>query len=276
VTRFVDVDVHPPRDAVVPEGLSGYLDPGDFPDGPADFASLADYYRGRDGIALVHALDAGSVTGVPALTNRALSDAVDAHGDALAGLGSVDPHRGAASVTAAHDVQRMGLKGLYFHPAAQQFEPSARRYAPLWEMAEDLLLPAVIHCGSTILGRGKPGGGGIRLRHSDPMEVDVVAARHPRLQVVLTGVTPPWEEAAVAVAEHKHNVHLAPSGRPPSAFGAALREGLRGSLMAWAMCGTGFPFVDVDAWLDDWDSLNSGDEADRAVLVGNAAALFGL
>jgi len=276
VTRFVDVHVHPPASVLAADGFRPYLAGSDVPDGPAGFDELADYYRQRDGIALVHGFDAGTALGSPAISNQRLADSIAPFSDVLVGLGSVDPHRGEAAVVAAHDVLRMGLRGLFFHPPAQQFDPSGRRYAPLWEMAEQLQLPVVVHCGATNLGAGVSGGAGIVLADADPLKMDRVAARHPDLPIALTGVTPPWEVAAIMVATHKPNVHLVPSGNPPDEAGPALREALAGPLTAKTMMGSGFPFATPDRWLEGWEGLRLPADVDRAVLVGNATALFRL
>lgn len=276
MTRFVDVHVHPPAATLAADGYRPYLSAVDVPAGPATFADLADHYRERDGVALVHAFDAGSVVGATALSNRRLAESIEPYGDVLVGLACVDPHRGEAAVVDVHDAVRMGLRGLYLHPPAQRFDPVGRRFAQLWELAEELRIPVVVHCGSTVLGAGRPGGAGIALDLADPMRMDRVAAARPGLQIVLAGVTPPWEEAAVVVAAHKQNVFLALSGRPPAEMGEALAAAVTGPLAAKAMCGTGFPFMTPEVWLEQWASLEPPEEADRAVRVGNAAALFGL
>jgi len=276
VTRFVDVHVHPPAGLLAADGYRPYLSPEDIPPGPSTFGELADYYREREGFALVHAFDAGTIVGAQALTNRQLAESIAPHSDVLAGLACVDPHRGEAAVVALHAAFRMGLRGLFLHPAAQQFDPTSRRIAPLWEMAEEAGFPVVVHCGTTVMGAGRPGGAGVTLGLADPMKMDRVAVSHPDLEIVLAGVTPPWEESAVAVAVHKGNVHLALSGGPPGEMGLCLRDTVTGPLSSKAMCGTGFPFLNPDDWLEDWKSLDPSAETDEAVRVGNATALFGL
>ena len=276
MTRFVDVDVHPPAGIVAGAGLLPFLSEGDLPDGPPSVEELADYYRQRDGVALVHGFDAGSILGATALSNRRLAEAIEPHRDVLVGLACVDPHRGEAAVVEAHDAVRMGLRGLYLHPPAQRFDPIGRRFAPLWELAEELRFPVVVHCGTTVLGAGRPGGSGIALEVADPMRMDRVAAARPGLQIVLTGITPPWEEAAVAVAAHKGNVHLALSGRAPAEMGPVLARAVTGPLASKAMLASGFPFRTPEEWLEQWEGLEPSEEADRAVRVDNAAALFGL
>lgn len=276
MTRFVDVHVHPPRSLTVASGFGPYLPHGGTGSGPETVEELADHYRQRGGIALVHAFDAGSVVGSVALSNARLAAAIEPHSDVLHGLGCVDPHRGEAAVMAIHDALRLGLRGLFFHPPAQRFDPASRRVASMWKMAEDLRFPVVVHCGTTMMGAGRPGGAGISLEVADPMRIDRVAATHPDLQIVMAGVTPPWEEAAIAVAAHKGNVHLALSGRRPDRMGAGAREAVLGPLASRAMCATGYPLGDPDDWLAGWAGLSPPGDVDAAVRHGNAESLFGV
>lgn len=276
MTRFVDVHVHPPLSSLAAGGDTPLSVAPRVDGAPESVAALADYYRSRDGIAVVHAFDAVTTTGVRALPNERVAEMVSEHPDVLVGLGSVDPHRGAAAVTDLADAKRLGLRGLYFHPPAQRFDPSGRLAAPLWEMAADLELPVVVHSGTTSLGAGRPGGEGVRLAWGDPMNFDTVAAAHPDLQIVMVHPTPPWEEHALAVTRHKANVFLALSGRRPDRMGTPLRTATSGPGAERLMCGTGFPLMDVDEWLAGWDALEAPNGISRRALVGNAAALFGL
>ena len=257
-------------------GFRPYLPAAGVPEGPEGFEELAEAYRRLDGFALVHGFDAGSVLGRPALTTSRLAEEIAPFSDVLGGLGCVDPHRGAAAVVAAHDALRVGMRGLFFHPAAQQFDPAGRRAAPIWEMADQLRLPVVVHCGATALGAGRPGGAGISLDFADPMRMDRVAARHPGLQIVLTGLSEPWLASALVVAFHKANIHLAPGLEPPDTLPPAFQAAMTGPMAARSMVGSGFPFATPAAWLDAWHAIGAGEQSDRLVLRENAAQLFGL
>jgi hypothetical protein len=65
------------------------------------------------------------------------------------------------------------------HDTVQAFFPNDRAAYPLYEAIEELGVPAVFHTGQTGIGAGTPGGGGIRLKYSNPMYVDDVAADFP-------------------------------------------------------------------------------------------------
>ncbi|MEV7781801.1 amidohydrolase family protein [Kitasatospora sp. NPDC088351] len=73
-------------------------------------------------------------------------------------------------------VEEFGVKGFKFHPSIQAFHPNDRLSCPLYEAIEEAGAIAVFHTGQTGIGAGAPGGGGIRLEYSNPMDVDDVAA----------------------------------------------------------------------------------------------------
>ena len=59
------------------------------------------------------------------------------------------------------------------------FYPNDRLAYPLYEVIAEAGLPALFHTGQTGIGAGTRGGGGIRLKYSNPMYVDDVAVDFP-------------------------------------------------------------------------------------------------
>lgn len=280
MSRFVDVHVHPP----LAELLDGAFAP--FIDGlRAEFRSeipaqtideIADHYRSLDGIAVLLAWDAERATRRPAFTGARVAELVAQHPDVFVGFGSVDPLNGAAAVAGVHGANRLGLKGLKFHPPAQRFSPADRRVYPVWEAAESLHLPVLIHTGYTAMGAGMPGGGGIELSYGDPTLVDRVAVDFPDLQIVLAHPSWPWQEQAIAMAQHKANVHLELSGWSPSRFPASLVEAIKGPLTHKTLFGTDYPFLTPERWIASFEKLGFSDEATQRILRDNAVELLGL
>jgi predicted TIM-barrel fold metal-dependent hydrolase len=280
VTRFIDLHVHPP----VAEFLEGPFAP--FLDGlarhrgspiePMSLHDLAAHYRERDGRAVLLAWDAETATRRRPLTNETVARFVADHPDVFFGFGSIDPHKGAAAVAEVHEARRLGLRGLMVHPAVQGFSPSDRMAYPVWETAEALRLPVLVHTGFTWVGGGEPGGSGIQLGHSNPLHVDRMAADFPRLQIVLVHPSWPWTDVAVAVAVHKGNVYLELSGWPPDRLPAVLLDRLGGPLADRVLFGTDFPIGTPDEWMAAWERADLPDSLTRAVLHDNAARLLGL
>lgn len=280
MTRFIDVHVHPP----LAEFLEGAFAP--FIDGlRAEFRSeipaqtideIANHYRSLDGMAVLLAWDAERATRRPAFTGARVAELVAQHPDVFVGFGSVDPLNGAAAVAGVHGAIRLGLKGLKFHPPAQRFSPADRRVYPVWEAAESLRLPVLIHTGYTAMGAGMPGGGGIELSYGDPTLVDRVAVDFPNLQIVLAHPSWPWQEQAIAMAQHKANVHLELSGWSPSRFPASLVEAIKGPLTHKTLFGTDYPFLTPERWIASFEKLGFTDEATQRILRDNASELLGL
>ena len=76
----------------------------------------------------------------------------------------------------------------------------------------------MFHTGQTGIGAGLPGGRGIKLRYSDPMLLDDVAADFPSLTVILAHPSVPWQDSAISMATHKANVYIDLSGWLPKYF----------------------------------------------------------
>ena len=56
---------------------------------------------------------------------------------------------------------------------------------PLYEAINDGGAIALFHTGQTGVGSGMPGGMGMRLKYSNPMYMDDVAADFPDLKIIL-------------------------------------------------------------------------------------------
>jgi uncharacterized protein len=78
-----------------------------------------------------------------------------------------------------------GVKGFKFRPNLQAFWPTYRVFYPMYEVIAEAGPIALFHTGTTGIGAGMAGGGGVRLKYSNPMCVDDVAADFPELDVIL-------------------------------------------------------------------------------------------
>src|SRR5207253_10519308 len=135
---------------------------------------------------------------------------------AFVGFASVEPWKGrAAEAELRRAVSDLGLKGLKLHPSAQDFSPDDRRFFGLYATAAELGVPALFHTGTTGLGAGLPGGGGIKLAYGNPMLLDDVAAEFPQLTIIGAHPSWPWQDEMLAVVQHKTNVWMDLSGWSP-------------------------------------------------------------
>ncbi|GAA3732501.1 amidohydrolase family protein [Salinactinospora qingdaonensis] len=238
---------------------------------------IAEYYRERRIAAVVFTVDATAGTGHPALSSEEIAEQAARHADVLIPFGSVDPHAGKAAVRQARRlVTEYGVRGFKFHPSLQAFEPNETRFYPLYETIADLGVPALFHTGQTGIGSGLPGGRGIKLRYSDPMLLDDVAADVPELTVILAHPSVPWQDEAISMATHKANVFIDLSGWAPKYFPPQLVRAAGRMLKHKVLFGSDYPLIPPDRWLADFDKLDLPDAARPLILKENAAGVLGL
>jgi predicted TIM-barrel fold metal-dependent hydrolase len=169
-----------------------------------------------------------------------------------------------------------GVKGIKFHPSLQNFAPNDGSAYGLYEVLAAHKLPAVFHTGQTGIGAGMPGGGGVKLRYSDPMLLDDVAADFPDLPVILAHPSVPWQDQAISMATHKGNVYIDLSGWSPKYFPPALVKAANGALRGKVLFASDFPVIDTDRWLADFETLDIKPEVRPMILKDNAVRLLGL
>ena len=197
-------------------------------------ADLAKRYRAANMAAVVFTVDAATATGHPALSSEDIAAEAAEHADVLIPFGSVDPHRGAEAVEHARRlVARLrACAASSSTRACRAFSPDDPQFRPLWGAVEELGVPALFHTGQNGIGAGLPGGRGIKLRYSNPMLLDDVAADFPGLTVILAHPSVPWQAEAISMAVHKANVYIDLSGWSPKYFPAELVKAADGMLRA--------------------------------------------
>ncbi|MFI5805907.1 amidohydrolase family protein [Streptomyces sp. NPDC051561] len=238
---------------------------------------IAAYYRERRMAAVVFTVDAQHATGTEPVPNEEVAGAAAANADVLIPFASIDPFRGKAGVLQARRlVEEYGVKGFKFHPNIQGFFPNDRIAYALYEVIEEAGAVALFHTGQTGIGAGVPGGGGIRLKYSNPMYVDDVAADFPHLKIILAHPSFPWQDEALAVATHKPGVHIDLSGWSPKYFPPQLVQYANTLLKDKVLFGSDYPVLTPDRWLADFDKLGIKDEVRPKILKDNAARLLGL
>jgi uncharacterized protein len=237
---------------------------------------VADYYRERSMVAVVFTVDDEAGMGRKRIGNEAVLEAARANPDVLIPFGSVDPHKGKLAVREAHELIDAGVRGFKFHPNTQAFWPNDRAWYPLYEVITAAGLIALFHSGTTGIGAGMPGGGGVRLKYSNPMCIDDVSADFPELDIILAHPSFPWQDEALAIAVHKPNVYIDLSGWSPKYFPEKLIHYTNTQLKHKMLFGSDFPLITPDRWLHDFEKLQIKDEVRPLVLKENAARLLGL
>jgi predicted TIM-barrel fold metal-dependent hydrolase len=238
---------------------------------------LADYYRERKMAAVTFTIDQKDAPEDPArVAPMEIIERARAHTDILIPFGSVDPARGAEAVRMAKRQIEAGAKGFKFHPSSQAFTPSDPAVYPVYEVIQEAGLPALFHSGQTGAGAGMRGGGGIRLKYSNPMYLDDVAVDFPDMPIIIAHPSFPWQEEALSVATHKPQVYIDLSGWSPKYFAQILIQYANTLLKNKMLFGTDFPVLTPERWMADLEKTGIRDEVKPGIFKDNAAKLFGL
>jgi predicted TIM-barrel fold metal-dependent hydrolase len=282
--KIVAIDVHThaerndgePQDRVTVEVLDAakqYF--GGHPPQPTA-QEVADYYRDRNLAAVVFTVDDEAGMGRPHIGNEEVLQAASDNPDVIIPFASIDPHKGKLGVRRALELIERGVKGFKFHPNIQRFWPNDREYYELYDVIAQAGLIALFHSGTTGIGAGMPGGGGVHLKYSNPMAVDDVAADFPQLDIILAHPSFPWQEEALAIAVHKPNVYIDLSGWSPKYFPEILIQYTNTRTSHKMLFGSDYPLITPDRWLADFEKLPIRDEVRPLVLKDNAARLLKL
>ena len=282
--KIVAIDVHvhaerndgEPQDPVTTEILAAaarYF--GGHPPQPTA-QEVADYYRERNMLAVVFTVDDEAGMGRKRIGNAEVLETARKNPDVLIPFASVDPHKGTLGVREARELSDQGGRGCKVHPNVQRFWPNDIEYYPLYEVIAEAGLIALFHSGTTGIGAGMPGGGGVRLKYSNPMAVDDVAADFPELDIILAHPSFPWQDEALAIAVHKPNVYIDLSGWAPKYFPANLIQYTNTQLKHKMLFGSDYPLLTPDRWIKEFGELPIKDAVRPLVLKENAARLLKL
>jgi uncharacterized protein len=237
----------------------------------------AQYYRERKMAAVIFTVDSEAEMGHLRIANEEVAEVAAEHADALIPFASIDPARGKMGAREARRlITEYGVRGFKFHPSVQGFYPNDRKAYILYEAIAEAGLPALFHTGQTGAGAGTRGGMGIRLKYSNPMYVDDVAADFPDMPIILAHPSFPWQDEALAVATHKPNVYIDLSGWSPKYFPANLVQYANTLLKDRVLFGSDYPVLTPDRWLKDFAHLSIKPDVRPKILKDNAVKLLKL
>ncbi|MCB8817112.1 amidohydrolase family protein [Desulfosporosinus shakirovi] len=108
-----------------------------------------------------------------------------------------------------HKVEDEGFRGLKLYPTYQHYYLNDQRMYPLYQAAQDLGIPVLIHTGSSVFK-------GSRMKYGDPLHLDDVAGDFPNLNLVMAhsgrGF---WYEKAFFLSKLHSNLYMELAGLPP-------------------------------------------------------------
>lgn len=107
-------------------------------------------------------------------------------------------------------VEVEGFRGVKLYPTYQHYYLNDPRMYPLYQAAQELGVPVLIHTGSSVFK-------GSRLKYGDPLHLDDVATDFPSLNLVMAhsgrGF---WYDRAFFLSKLHANLYMEVSGLPPA------------------------------------------------------------
>ncbi len=283
MTFAIDIHIHADADSCACHGSAAFYRDAAFEYFGSkvklqSIGETAEMYRSLDMMAVLLAVDSSSGMGTPPVTNDFVADAMRADPDVFIGFASVDPWAGKKAVDEVkRAVEELGLRGFKFHPASQAFYPNDRRFYPIYEAIARYDLPMLFHTGTTGIGAGLPGGGGLKLGGCRPIPyMDDVAADFPDTNMILAHPSWPWQDESLAMAVHKPNVYIDLSGWSPKYFSPTLIQYANRMIQDKVLFGTDFPLITPERWLGAFEHAPFVDEVRPKILFENANKLLGL
>jgi predicted TIM-barrel fold metal-dependent hydrolase len=217
------------------------------------------------------------LTGRPQVSNDDVAAFAADNSDIMMAFASVDPMRGAEAVKEARRlIASGGIRGFKLHPPLQQFHANDKAAYPFYEVVAEAKLPVIFHTGHSGIGTGMPGGGGVRLKYGNPMDIDDVAVDFPDMPIIMAHPSFPWQDEAISVCLHKPQVYIDLSGWSPKYFSPILIQYANTLLKKKMLFGSDYPLITPDRWLADFAAIAIRDEVRPLILKENAARLFSL
>ncbi len=195
-----------------------------------------------------------------------------AHPDVILGHWvHIDPHSGAAGV---RELRRLidnapGFIGFAVSGSGSG-APSDPAWKPFYELCIEAKIAVLIFVGTTGLGAGLPGGGGILLDDCHPRHLDYVAAKFPQLAIVAGRPGWPWQTETIAVLMHKRNIWYEVHGWSPKYFGPDLKHEISRRLRERMMFGADYPLFTYERLIRDWRSEGYAEDVLADVFLNNA------
>jgi predicted TIM-barrel fold metal-dependent hydrolase len=237
---------------------------------------LAEYYRSRKIGCVVFSVDE-RLTGRPQVPNDEVAAFAAENNDTVMAFASVDPMRGPEAVKEARRlIATGGFRGFKLHCPLMQFHANDKRAYAFYEVLAEAKMPVIFHTGHSGIGTGMPGGGGVRLKYGNPMDIDDVAVDFPDMPIIMAHPSFPWQDEAISVCLHKPQVYIDLSGWSPKYFSPILIQYANTLLKKKMLFGSDYPLITPDRWMTDFAAIAIRDEVRPLILKENAARLFSL
>lgn len=147
----------------------------------------------------------------------------------------------------------VGLKIYLGYNAVYAYDPV---HFPLYELAQQYDIPVAFHTGDLAGGHGQ-------LKYAQPLTVDDVAVRFPKVRFVICHCGNPWLKEAVEVASKNENVYVDMSGLLEGKFDGKVfydkHQSYFSYMRMWLdyidrydkfMYGTDWPLINIRSYID--------------------------
>jgi predicted TIM-barrel fold metal-dependent hydrolase len=166
-------------------------------------------------------------------------------------------------------VDERGFAGLKLYPSYQQYHPNDELVYPIYEEAQKLKIPVMVHTGTSIFK-------GARLKYANPQDLDDVAVDFPKLKIIMAhsgrGL---WYKEAFFLARIHENVYMDVSGLPPKKLLNYFPD--LENVSDKVIFGSDWPGISsIRGNMEDINKLKLKSETKEKILGGTAASLLGL
>jgi predicted TIM-barrel fold metal-dependent hydrolase len=200
--------------------------------------------------------------------NEYVARVVNAYPDRVLGFASVDPNMGAEAIKALdHAILELKLTGLKLDATKQGWDPSDRRYYPLFERVQELSVPVTFHTGWSP---------GFSLQFGNPVYYDNLANDFPEIRMNLAHFGWPWAEECMAVAWNRRNVFFDLAAWRPSYIPPNVVHFVNTVNQDKALFSHDFPVLKTSAILEEFHQLNLKPTVVDKVTRLNAVRFLGL
>ena len=219
--------------------------------------------------AVIVAIDA-ETTYTYKVSNELIADTVKLYPDRLIGFASVDPHKGLVAIEELKKaVTGLGLKGLKLIPHLIEMNSNDRAIYPLYEVAQELKIPVLLHTGTQFHA-------GTKLKYCRPIDLDEVAIDFPHLTIIAAHFGFPWYWETIAVVQRNPNVFFNIAGWAPRHIPKDVISYINGPLKTKALLGSDYPLLSRVRIMKEIDELDLKDGVKELLCSENPKRVLGI
>jgi predicted TIM-barrel fold metal-dependent hydrolase len=184
--------------------------------------------------------------------NEVVANYIAQHSEKLIGWASVDPTDPGCINELNLSVLELGLRGLKVGPAYQHFDPTDKKYWPLFARCEELDIPVIWHQGTTFPSKAK-------LRVSTPLLLEDITLAFPALRMIVAHIAHPWETDLLVLMRKAPNLYADISAvhYRPWRYWQTMVTAMEYGVTHKLLLGSDFPSATVDQVIDGLRNINS-------------------